>query len=55
MIPNCHQTHRLVIESYDRSLPFLTRVGIRIHLFACDACTHFSRQMKLLRFAMRRL
>jgi hypothetical protein len=55
MIPNCHETHRLVIESYDRALPIWTRFGIRIHLLACDACTHFTRQMKLLRYAMRQI
>jgi hypothetical protein len=55
MMPNCHQVHRLVAESYDHALPFVTRLKIRLHLLACDACTHFAGEMKLLRIAMRRL
>jgi hypothetical protein len=55
MMPNCHEAHRQVIESYDRKLPLGKRIALRLHLLACDACTNFARQMKLLRYAMRHI
>ncbi len=55
MLKSCHEVHRLVAESYDRQLPWLTRFRVRLHLAACDACTNFKRNMNLLREAMRRI
>ena len=36
-------------------LPWTQRVALRLHLAICDACTSFSRQVGLLRAAVRRL
>ena len=50
---NCHEAHKLVIAAQDSRLPLITRLGLRFHLFICDACTAFERQMALLRAACR--
>lgn len=55
LLGTCKDMHRLVAESLDHELPWYVRARLRLHLSACDACTHFSRQMLWLRRAMRRL
>jgi hypothetical protein len=50
---NCHEAHRLVVQAQDIHLPFARRVALRFHLFICDACTAFERQMRFLREACR--
>jgi len=46
---------QLASESLDRDLGRLERVALRSHLFYCAACRRFQRQIKLLRYGMRRL
>jgi Putative zinc-finger len=50
----CKQASLLVSQSYDRRLSWRERLGVRIHLAICDACTQFTRQMDFLRKAMQR-
>jgi len=51
----CKDVHRMVAESLDRDLPLLERVQVRLHLFACDNCGNFKKQMYLIREAMREM
>jgi hypothetical protein len=37
----------------DRQLSLRERLGLRLHLLLCDACSRFSRQIALLRQAVR--
>ncbi|KDP83820.1 zf-HC2 domain-containing protein [Cupriavidus basilensis] len=55
LLPNCREIHRLTMEGMDRPLSWIERVRMRGHLAICDACTHFSAQMRLMRAAMSRL
>jgi len=50
----CKETALLVSQSYDRRLSWRERLGVRLHLVFCDACTHFRRQMDFLRGAISR-
>jgi hypothetical protein len=50
----CKETALLVSQSYDRRLSWRERLGVRLHLVVCDACTHFRRQMDFLRRAISR-
>ena len=48
----CKGTSRLISECQERSLGFSERWSLRLHLWICDNCRRFERQMKLLRLAM---
>jgi len=50
---DCKHASRLVSQSMDRKLSMRERLGLRLHLLMCDACTQFSRQIALLRQAVR--
>ena len=50
---SCKEATRLVSQGMDRRLPFGRRVQLRVHLAICDGCTNFSKQMALLRRALR--
>lgn len=50
---NCHEAHKLVVQAQDSRLPLVKRLGLRFHLFICDACSAFGRQMEFLRAACR--
>jgi anti-sigma factor RsiW len=54
-LPTCQEAHRMLVAKMDRELPTGERLRLRLHLFACDACTRFSHQMGFLRQAMHRL
>ncbi len=47
-----HATH-LLSQSQDMRLTWRQRFGLRLHLMLCDACTRFSRQLVMLREAVR--
>ena len=53
-IYTCKEAARLVLESHDRGLSWRERLGVRLHLLLCDACTRFAQQMRFLRTAVRR-
>jgi hypothetical protein len=52
---SCREVHRLVAESFDRDLPLLDRIELRLHLSICINCTRFKKQMTFLRASMRAL
>lgn len=49
---SCKETSRLISESSDRELSLGERLGIRLHLWMCDNCRRFERQMQFLRKVM---
>lgn len=53
LMPDCKETHRLAAEGLDRELNRTERMRLRIHLAMCAGCTNFTRQMNLLRVAIR--
>ena len=50
----CHGVCRLASESLDHDLGRLGRFALRSHLLRCTSCRRFERQIRFLRFAMRR-
>ena len=51
----CREAAQIISRGMDESLPWTQRIALRLHLLICDACTNFSRQLRLLRAALRRL
>ena len=51
---NCKNASRLLSQAQEQDLPWTSRMQLRLHLFACEACTRFAMQLKVLREAMRR-
>ena len=52
---SCREASRLLSQSMDRPLGLGERLRLRVHLAVCDACSNFSRQLKILRRALARL
>jgi predicted anti-sigma-YlaC factor YlaD len=52
---DCRHAAQLISRGMDEHLPWWQRVALRLHLAVCDACTNFSRQVRLLRRAVQRL
>ncbi len=50
----CKQASEIISQSYDRRLSWREQWNLRIHLFICDACARFARQMRFIRQAMLR-
>lgn len=50
---SCREVTRLVSRMQDSPATLAERIKLRLHLLACDACTNFVRQMRVLRAAMR--
>lgn len=50
----CKQVTALVLSAEDRALPLVERLAVRLHLYACTACTRFTGQVKLMRKATAR-
>jgi hypothetical protein len=51
---SCKDASRLISQMQDGQVSLWKRLQLRLHLAACDACTHFLRQLRFLREAMRR-
>lgn len=51
----CKQASKLISQSLDRPLSLSGRVKLRFHLFICDACTRFNKQLGQLRTAVHRM
>ena len=51
--PNCREAIRLQSEGLDRPLPWVQRIGLRIHLVLCIWCSRYGKQIKFLRRAAR--
>lgn len=45
-IPTCNTMSELVTDYLEGDLPLRTRMGVRIHLFACRACDNYYGQMR---------
>jgi hypothetical protein len=52
---DCRHASQLLSQSMDRRLSFRQRMMLRFHLMMCDACTQFSRQLRVLRSAIGQL
>jgi hypothetical protein len=51
---SCREASRLISLRQDRPLDWRERIKLRAHLFLCDVCTRFDRQVAFMREAMRR-
>ncbi len=51
----CKQASQLISQSLDHPLSWSQRMQLRVHLFICDACSRFNRQLHLLRIALHRI
>lgn len=51
----CKDASRLISESQERPLGLRERWGLRLHLWMCDACRNFQRQVASMRQALREL
>jgi hypothetical protein len=52
---NCKQASHLLSQSMEQRLSLRQRLGLRLHLMMCHACTQFSRQLGVLRAALAQL
>ncbi|MDM4765090.1 zf-HC2 domain-containing protein [Pelomonas sp. SE-A7] len=50
----CKQVSGLVLSAEDQRLPLKERLAVRLHLWACTACTRFVGQVALMRKATAR-
>ena len=45
-IPTCREMAELVTDYLEGALSLPNRLGVRWHLFRCDACVHYFNQMR---------
>jgi hypothetical protein len=50
---SCKEASRLISQSLDRPLTVRERLGLRFHLFFCDMCTAFKRQLGVISAAVK--
>jgi hypothetical protein len=50
----CKQASRLVSERQDRKLNWHERVGLRLHLWICNNCQRFEKQIRYIQQAVRK-
>ena len=55
IVLKCQDASRLHSQSQDRRLTLREKMGLSLHLWICDSCREFSRQMQLIRAACQRL
>jgi hypothetical protein len=53
-IPTCKETSVLLSQKQDRALRFGERVGLYLHLAACEGCRRVQRQFAFMRSALKR-
>ncbi len=51
---SCKDASHLISEGQDRKLGLWERMGLRLHLWMCDSCRRFEKQMGQMRQALRR-
>ena len=51
----CKQASRIISQSLDNPLSWSDRMKLKFHLFICDACTRFNKQMRLIQNAVLRI
>ena len=49
---SCKEVSHLISEGAERKLTLSERIGLRIHLWMCDNCRRFEKQMHYMRQAM---
>ena len=52
---NCKQATQLMSQSQDRELSRAERIRLKLHLLLCSGCTHYNKQLRLVRKAMQAL
>jgi hypothetical protein len=52
---NCKQASQIISQSLDNPLSWSDRTKLKFHLFICDACTRFYRQLRLIQNAIERM
>jgi hypothetical protein len=50
---SCREASRLISDGMDRRLSVPERIGLRLHVSICDACTKFTSQVAFLRRALK--
>ena len=53
-IPTCKETSALLSQRQDRALSLAERIGLYLHLAACEGCRRFGRQLVFMRTALKR-
>ena len=51
----CKDASVLLSQAQDRPLDFRERIFLKLHLLICHGCSNFSRQLALIRTAVRRI
>jgi len=51
---SCKEATRLLSQAQDHALTYPQRIKLRLHLYACVACTRFSGQLAFMREALSR-
>lgn len=51
----CKQASQIISQSLDNPLSWSDRMKLKFHLFICDACTHFNKQLRLIKNAIQRM
>lgn len=51
---SCREATELMSQEQDRPLTLAERLGLRLHILICSACSNYRRQMSVLRAACRR-
>jgi hypothetical protein len=51
---SCKEATELMSQEQDRPLGLAERLGLRLHMLICSACSNYRRQMRVLRAACRR-
>ena len=50
----CKETSQLISQAQERKLGLRERFSLRIHLWVCSSCSHFEKQIKSLRSALKK-
>ncbi len=45
---SCKDTARILSDSRDEPLPFMTRMGLRMHLMMCRFCRRYDHQLDVI-------
>ena len=48
---SCREVTTLALRAQDEALPLGDRLGVRLHLCICKACTRFKKQVELMQRA----
>jgi hypothetical protein len=52
---NCKHATQLMSQALDRELSFNEGLRLKVHVLICTGCSHYNKQMGLLRKAMQEL